>query len=240
VHIVATDPATPVILNKFEKLNIRVGYSSDRRVRVRVEPFYGETPLPSLTGGAASYEAGEGEAYFWISYDNAVKINRAQITLLDDETNKPMATADAALDVSWSGVATGVIRPDADWARRMRLDSERQGKEDFARREAKRLALGGARTGAVLDIVMAAGAWMVPGYFILQAVFLLRWKGGWRTAALIPLVPMSLVLGFVFYATVVRGSNIAPVIIVFTAPVGLVFLVVLWLLRRSAIKAATA
>jgi hypothetical protein len=158
VRIVATDPATPVILNKFEKLNIRIGYSSDRRVRVHVEPFYGETPLPSLTGGAVSYEAGEGEACFWISYDNAVKINRAQITLLDDETNKPMVTADAALDVSWSGVATGVIRPDADWARRMRLDSERQGKEDFARREAKRLALGGARTGAVLDIVMAAGA----------------------------------------------------------------------------------
>jgi hypothetical protein len=80
---------------------------------------------------------------------------------------------------------------------------------------------------------------MVPGYFVLQAVFLFRWKGGWRKAALIPLVPMSLVLGFVFYATVVRGSNIAPVIIVFTAPVGLVFLAVLWLLRRSAIKAAT-
>ena len=240
VGVVATDPASPATLNKFDKLKFRIGYSSDRRVRLRVEPFYNGKRVPAMNGGMVTYDAGGGEAYFWISFNHSVRIDRADVMLLDDATDKAIATASVALDISWSGVATGTIRPDADWAQRLEADTQRRAKEDSARRDAKRRASGGGFLDTVGDLALVAAGWMVPGYFILQAVFPFRWKGGWRKAALVPLAPMGLLLAYVFYATVIRDSNIAPVVIFFAAPVGFIYLAVLWLLRCLALKTKAA
>ena len=240
VGAVATDPASPAALNKFDKLNFRIGYSSDRPVRVRVDPFYNGKRAPAMNGGIVTYDAGDGEAYFWISFNDAVRIDRADVILLDDATGKTIATATEVLDVSWSGVATGTIRSDADWAQRLEEDVQRRAKEDSVRRDAKRRASGGAFFDAVGDLAVVAAEWMVPGYFILQAVALFRWKGGWRLAALLPLLPMALLLAYVYYATVIRDSNIAPVVIFFAAPVGFIYLALLWLLRRSTLRSKAA
>ena len=71
----------------------------------------------------------------------------------------------------------------------------------------------------------------VPGYIVLQFVLLWRHSGSWRKAAAAPMLPMGAVLIYTVYA-VMDGSNIAPVVLVFTAPLAFVYLAIIaWLTR---------
>jgi hypothetical protein len=59
---------------------------------------------------------------------------------------------------------------------------------------------------------------MVPGYFVLQAKMLARYRGGWRLAAALPLglmLPAVAVSLFGFAA----GSNLWPLFAILAAPV---------------------
>ena len=73
--------------------------------------------------------------------------------------------------------------------------------------------------------------WSVPGYVVLQAVALWRWRGGWRVAAAIPGVPMAAVVLYTIVAFS-AGSNLFPLVLIFSAPPALLYLVILMILRR--------
>jgi hypothetical protein len=63
----------------------------------------------------------------------------------------------------------------------------------------------------------------VPGYFILQIWLPLRMLGYWRVAALLPiivLVPLLLHAGM----ALAMESNLWPILIIFFAPLGLLYL----------------
>jgi len=71
----------------------------------------------------------------------------------------------------------------------------------------------------------------VPAYFVAQPMSLSQWSGGWRKAALAPLlltVPAAL---FSLYA-LGKGSNLWPIALIFTAALGSFYLAALWLMRR--------
>lgn len=81
--------------------------------------------------------------------------------------------------------------------------------------------------GDPIGLVIMLG---VPGYVVLQWILARRWKGGWRIAALAPLVIMIPVLGHALLALAAQ-SNLWPIFVIFTAPVAfayLVALIVLW------------
>ncbi|MBS1876685.1 MAG: hypothetical protein JSU00_25955 [Acidobacteria bacterium] len=236
VQLLETDPRPPAALDKFDKLNFRLAYTSDRLVRVSVEPYFHGKRRPALNGGMTSYDAGAGEAYFWISYNDAATIDRVDLLLLDEDTGKTLATATAALDISWSGVAVGSPRSNAEWAERLQQDARTRAKQSAARSASRQGPGGRLLAGAAGLIIMAAGGLMAPGYFVLQVVCLWRWKGGWRKAAAAPIALMGPVVAYVLYASTIGGSNIAPIVILLAAPLGFMYLVVLWFLRRGALS----
>ena len=67
----------------------------------------------------------------------------------------------------------------------------------------------------------------IPGYFYLQYRLTRRWSGGWQLAAFAPLMFMAPAVLFSLYA-LSRNSNLWPITVVFLAPVGFVYLLVLW------------
>jgi hypothetical protein len=79
----------------------------------------------------------------------------------------------------------------------------------------------------VLMAVLVVG---VPGYFIVQPLALVRWAGGWRKAALAPLVLTVPALVFSLVA-LGQGSNLWPLALAFTAAIGTLYLGALWLVR---------
>ena len=70
----------------------------------------------------------------------------------------------------------------------------------------------------------------VPGYFILQAWLARSWSGHWRLAALVPLAGMVPALFFSLFA-LSQGSNLWPLAVIFLAPLGFAYLLVVWTLR---------
>ena len=71
----------------------------------------------------------------------------------------------------------------------------------------------------------------VPGYFVLQILFGLRWSGWWRIAALAPLAIMVPAIGHAVFA-LSAGSNIWPIVMILTAPIGFLYLVIAAIARH--------
>ena len=94
--------------------------------------------------------------------------------------------------------------------------------------------------GTVLDALSGLAFFAgVPGYFVLQSWTLFRFGGGWRKAALAPLLGAILTMLWSLSAPS-QDSNLWPLTFIFFAPVGTLYLVVLMLLRRFAPHGATA
>ena len=79
----------------------------------------------------------------------------------------------------------------------------------------------------ILGLVAIAG---VPAYFVVQPATIWRWPGGWRVAALAPLLLTAPALCFSLFA-LYHGSNLWPLTLIFAAALGSVYLAALWLAR---------
>ena len=82
---------------------------------------------------------------------------------------------------------------------------------------------------------------MVPAYFVLQPLALIRLSGRWRTAAAAPLILAIPAAGWCLLAFA-HESNLWPLVFIFFAPVGTLYLgtiLILYLvLRRRAPETA--
>ena len=73
----------------------------------------------------------------------------------------------------------------------------------------------------------------VPAYFIAQVYTLIKWKGGWRVASIIPAILMSGVLIYTVYAFI-QESNLWPLVLIFVSPVAVGYLFLLALIKKLA------
>ena len=80
--------------------------------------------------------------------------------------------------------------------------------------------------GLIGSLVMA----MVPAYFILQPLALLRLSGRWRIAASAPLILAIPAAAWCLFA-LAQESNLWPLAFIFFAPVGTLYLGTILVLR---------
>ncbi len=238
VTLLETDPPSPATLNNWENFSLRIGYAVSRPVQVKAEAFNGGAPVPGTSSGMGFYDTGSGEAFYWVSYYKSAHIDRIDISALDAATGAVVATASAPVDVTWTGVTVQTRRQPAPWVAQLQADRDRRLKDGEAFRiahqsPAVKLVGGFATVAAMVAFIC------VPGYFIAQVILLIWWKGPWRRRAAVPLAPMGLVILYVIVA-VARGSNIAPVVLVFAAPIACLYFVVLGVTRYSSLKAGGA
>ena len=81
-----------------------------------------------------------------------------------------------------------------------------------------------------LGLMIMAG---VPLYFVLQAWLAASWSGRWRVASLVPLLAIGPAVAFSLFA-LLHGSNLWPLTVVFLAPLGLIYLVIVCAIRTIA------
>jgi hypothetical protein len=65
---------------------------------------------------------------------------------------------------------------------------------------------------------------LIPAYFVLQPWTLARFTGGWRTAAMVPLIGAAPTIAWSLYA-LSQGSNLWPLTFIFFAPFGTLYLI---------------
>ena len=224
VQVRGTDPATPAVLGKWEQFYVRVGYETDRPTYVRGTAFLGGKPVTSMTSGSMRHEAGAGEAFFWFAYTDPAHVDRIVMTAHDAKTNQAIAQTAISVDLTWTGAPVGTARPRPEWVVRMQAEQDRRVKEQS-------LAYMNRPVPWWESVLFFAVIWSVPGYFVVQAIALWRWRGGWRIAAAIPVLPMAAILLYTIVAFR-AGSNLFPLVLIFTSPPALIYLVILTILRR--------
>jgi hypothetical protein len=81
-----------------------------------------------------------------------------------------------------------------------------------------------------LGLIVMAG---VPSYFILQCWLPYSWAGRWRLASLVPLIATGPAVLFSLFA-LSQGSNLWPLTVIFLAPPGLIYLLIVCAARAIA------
>jgi 4-amino-4-deoxy-L-arabinose transferase-like glycosyltransferase len=224
VQVLEGDPGSPATLGHWEIFYLRIAYETDRPVRIRADAYSGAKRITEMTGGSPRYEPGKGEAMFWFAFTRQQKVDRVVVLLAEDRTGKPIAQAEYPVDLTWTGQKAGSERPRAEWVTRLRAEADSRIKAEFK-----------AQTDEPAPwwwvFLFQAIVVSVPVYLVLQGILLWRWQGRWRLLAGMAAIPMALALAhaiFAFFA----GSNIFPVILIFTAPIALIYLVVLMIIKR--------
>ena len=84
------------------------------------------------------------------------------------------------------------------------------------------------------SIVILIGGFAALAYPVLQWHAIRRMRGMWRLLALVPLLPMAYIL-VVTALALGKGSNLWPILLIFTAPFGAAYLWILgWVHTRFA------
>jgi hypothetical protein len=89
----------------------------------------------------------------------------------------------------------------------------------------------------VESIVGFAAMATVPGYLVLQPLMALHFTGGWRKAACVPLIGAVPTILWSLYA-LSQDSNLWPLTFILFAPLGFIYLVVLWIAHRGVTRPA--
>jgi hypothetical protein len=208
--IVAIDPGQSGQLGEGEPLYVRVSYRSDRPLSLMAEGLSnGRTVSGFMVGPAPQHRAGEGEAVVWVSYRAGHAIDEVKISAIDGRSRR-IADVRAAARFEWTAGPSLHAGARTDWA--LHKSPEPQWSPDRQAWE------GGLWLGMAIML-------LVPAYVVVQIWFAWAWVGGWRIAALVPLIAM--VPAFLYsMAALSHGSNLWPIAVILLAPVGFIYLVV--------------
>jgi len=216
VEVLAIHPASGQTLPRDTAVYVHLRYRSETELRVQVKGFRSGTEIRdgARWNPSPPYPSGSGEAIAWIAYTSPVRIDELRIEISDGNWRKLLILMQPA-GFAWSG-QPGQEAPRPEWVRRL---SDAQ---QHATSASSKSAVGGGFDMIIGLVVMLS----VPGYFVLQILCGLRWSGGWRLAALAPLlvmVPAVIHASFALSA----GSNIWPIVVILAAPFGFLYLCLL-------------
>jgi hypothetical protein len=140
----------------------------------------------------------------------------------------PLATVSYPVSAEWWGSPAGRTR--AAWV--SALSAQQQSMASSAMAPS---ADDGDDVG--IGILITVAFLTVPAYIVLQLILLLRYSGGWRIAAALPLIGMVPLLIYTLFA-LVMGSNLWPLMAIFLTPFAFFYLLAVLALRRLGSGAA--
>lgn len=210
-----------------EPVYVRLRYSSDQPLRFQARGYLSgaEETRSASFNPAPVYAAGTGEAIVWTAYFEAAAIDEIRITVTDAEWT-PLDELSVPMRAAWNGMRSQAQRQRAEWVQT--LSAQQQA-----------MVAAGARAGGSDDgnegllwgwLLMLMG-WSIPGYIALQFYTVKRYEGRWRTLALLPLWIMIPLVAYTLFA-LLAGSNLWPLMMLFLAPLALVYLLAVLSLRK--------
>ena len=204
---------------------MRIAYDSDMPLRFQIEGFAnGERIGGAATNPAPVYPAGQGEAIVWLSLHQPVYMDEVRVRV-NDEHWEVQKVLSQPVSFYWERQPRAAPRAEAPWVKA--LSAEQQ---TMAR--AVQQAAAATEGFDVYTLLVMLMGWSVPGYLALQVYMLSRYQGGWRKAALVPLVLMVPLLAYTVFA-LLAASNLWPLLLIFLTPLAFVYLMGLGLVKRA-------
>ncbi|HTR35699.1 MAG TPA: hypothetical protein VMH80_07360 [Bryobacteraceae bacterium] len=223
LQVLATDPQPTAVLGRWEQFSLRIGYTSDRPIYIRAQPFFAGKAIPARNSGSYLQPHGTGEALFWFDFTEAERVDTVLITA-ESKKGSTLARISIPVQLTWTGKANDTIRKRADWVERLETDQhERVQSQSYS-------PMNGV-LGVLLAGIGFAAMMTVPGYFVLQGVLLVRYSGGWRKAAAAPLILIVPALIYTVFAFL-KGSNLFPIVLILASPFAFFYLLILLIVHR--------
>lgn len=203
VQVLDTFPAgTSLRLADGQNYYLHLGYNSDAPLHLWVRPYLRGKPANAGNNPSFIHPAGSGEALGWFFLMNPGNaVDEIRIETSDGATGNLVLLS---LPVNIVGVARGAapVATEPEWVTSMRAADKERG--DREREQMMQSSSGGggiafALLGVVLLVIIGAIAWPI------RAVR--RWRGGWRTAALVPLAVMGFVVLRIFVGTLMDPTS---------------------------------
>jgi hypothetical protein len=223
MEVTRMSPSSGFVLPRDGTLYMEVAYSADQPLRLQARAFAGGKSLDAgqRMNASALHPAGTGKALVWVSYGQAAVIDEVRITAYDEKW-QPLLTLPVARPAQWLAKAAQKRTDPPEWVGDL-IAAEQRIAEQYRKDHPPEPDPWG-------DALVAFMFLAVPGYFVLQAAALFMLRGRWRWAALAPLLvtaPAAL------HATLAlsAGSNLWPIVFIFTAPLGFLYLALLFGLR---------
>lgn len=217
LEVVEMDPEPPAKLRTGDAFYARVLYVSDQPIRIFGRPKGGDSRR--MTSHASPlYPAGAGEALVWFSFDAPGAVQGMRVEAHAGATT--VAAVEAPLALEWTAGAPA--RTNAAWVDALRRDQMSR----------MRAPPPGGDDGWLMLFVHLM-FYSVPAYLLAQAYALWRMRGRWNVAVWLPAIFMAAMYAWVVFG-VIAGSNIVPIVLVFTSPIALLYVLVLLIvdLRR--------
>jgi hypothetical protein len=223
IELVASDPSSGGTLRVVEPLYVQIRYSSDTPVRFQARGYrHGkEITEGERMNPAPVYPAGTGEAIAWVAYAGAEHVDEVRVIVSDSSWHE-LAQMTMPIDVAWSEDLPATRDREA-WA--TELNAAQQRMTSAAMNASSEHA---GPLWSFLPVLLFAS---FPGYIWLQVRTWRRWTGGWRIASRLVLGLMVPVLAYTLFA-LAMGSNLWPLVLIFTMPIAFAYLAALVTARR--------
>ena len=210
-------------------LSIRLRYSADTPLRFQARGYRDgvEVSRGARLNPAPPYPAGAGEAIEWIAYAGPMFIDEVRV-VVSDAAWRELSRLRVPVDMTWlAGVPAARERP--AWIGQLNADQQRM--------TSAALQAAADDTGPIWSVLPFLMVSSVPGYVWLQARSWRRWTGAWRTASQLAFALMAMVLAYTLVA-LVKGSNLWPLLLMFSMPVAFGYLAALAVARRLFARSA--
>jgi hypothetical protein len=238
VEVLETYPAgEEVTLGRNENFYLRLRYDTDHPVGIWAQPYFRGKPARAGSNGSYSYR-GSGEALGWFFLmSSGERVDEIRITAGDGSIDGTPVVLTYGVHVTGGEQAPG-SEAEPDWVARLKAaDAERQrlAYQAYANRP---VAPG---TSLLVALFMVGVLALGVGGFVLPVRALVRWRGGWRLAAVVPMALM----GFVVLRLIVgvcidpTSHNLWPFEMLMVGLLSVVVMATLMLLRKLAGETAT-
>ena len=223
LEVMRMAPSSGFVLPRDGTLYMEVAYRADQPLRLQARAFKDGKSLDAgqRMNASAVHPAGTGKALVWVSYGDAAVIDEVRITAYD-EGWQPLLTLAVPRPAQWlAKPAQKRIEP-PEWVDGL-IAAEQRIAEQYRKDHPPQPDPWG-------DAVVAFMFLAVPGYFVLQALALFTQRGRWLWTAVAPMlvtVPAALHAMLALSA----GSNLWPIVFIFAAPLGFMYLALLFTLR---------
>jgi hypothetical protein len=223
MNILETDPPSGMVLGAREPLYLRIAYRSDTALRFQAAGYAdgAEQRRGAMMNPAPPYPPGDGEAVVWIAYQEAAGIDEVRVQVFDESWNR-LDRLTEPMAVRWDGIAPTTRREPAAWARDLSAAQQHMTASGLASTPQPQ----GFWGGAIITLMV----WSIPGYLLAQIYMGVRFRGRWRTAALLPLWIMAPLLGYTLFA-LFAGSNLWPLMLLFITPFAFLYLLAVLLAK---------
>jgi len=237
VEIVDTYPAgEEVTLGRNANFYLRLHYATDHPIGIWAQPYFRGQPANAGSNGSYSY-TGDGEALGWFFFSgNRGEVDEIRITAGDGSVSGTPVVLTYPVHVLPSERASA-SEDEPEWVGRLRAaDAQRQrlAAQAYANRPVSPFS------SLLLSLFMVGVLALGVGGVVLPVRALLRWRGGWRLAAVVP----AALMGFVILRIVIGVSmdrtshNLWPFEILMVGLLCTLIMVGLTLARRAAGQAA--